>query len=120
VAADPPDPVDAPGAAVASPPPVDAEAARARSLALLEATHEFPCHYQLTVIALNRDPVTEAVREVVTVDVDLEVATLDHKMTASGGGKYLSHRFLVPVAGAAEVLELYARVRTVDGVVMIL
>ena len=101
-------------------PDADApEAARARSLELLEATHQFPCHYQLTVIAFNREPVTEAVRGVVPVPGD-EGMIVDHKTTASGGGKYLSHRFLVKVGTAIEVLELYARVRTIDGVVMIL
>jgi putative lipoic acid-binding regulatory protein len=103
-----------------APPDSDSPAARARALALLEATHQFPCHYHLTVIALNRDPVTEAVRAVVIAEADAEAAAIDHKTTASGGGKYLSHRFLVRVSAAADVLELYARVRSVDGVVMIL
>jgi putative lipoic acid-binding regulatory protein len=108
---------DPPKPAAATPAAVDDEAARERSRALLEATHQFPCHYQLTVIAFNSEPITEAVRGVV---VDVDAAAIEHKITPSGGGKYLSHRFLVPVRGAGEVLELYARVRSLDGVVMIL
>lgn len=38
------------------------DAASARALALLEATHQFPCEYEITVIAFNTDPITAAVR----------------------------------------------------------
>ena len=41
-------------------------------------------------------------------------------MIESGAGKYVSHRFSVPVTAATDVLEIYARVRLVEGVVTIL
>lgn len=95
---------------------VDADEARARSLALLEANHSFPCEYALTVIAFNSGTVTEAVKAAVA-EGDTEHA---HQAIESKAGKYLSHRFAVKATGAAHVLEIYARVRSVDGVVTIL
>ena len=94
----------------------DPEAARARALALLEATHQFPCAYELTVIAFNQEVTTVAVRDAVVPDGD----PLAHRTVESRAGKYLSHRFAVQVSAAGEVLEIYARVRGVEGVVTIL
>jgi putative lipoic acid-binding regulatory protein len=96
--------------------PASPEEDRARALALLEATHEFPCHYTLTVIAFNADPVTSAVKTAVTDGV----ADHSHQAIESKAGKYLSHRFAVKVNDASHVLEIYARIRSVDGVVTIL
>lgn len=110
----------------------------ARALALLEATHQFPCEYAITVIAFNSEVITAAVRQEAEARVNLadaDPATGDgsrHPMSAGGAGgsgyqarasregKYLSHRFSVPVRAAAEVLDLYARLRAVEGVVTIM
>lgn len=90
--------------------------AEARSKALLEATHQFPCAYSLTVIAFNSETVTVALKGAVAEGRE----SIEHQLRESSGGKYLSHRFSVPVAGADAVLELYALVRSVEGVVTIL
>ncbi len=114
----------------------DDEAARARALALLEATHQFPCHYEVTVIAFNQDTVTDAVRRAAGAQglaagdppeqgaraegsADLRGA-ITHQPRSSREGKYLSHRFAVHVMHAGEVLELYARLRVLEGVVTLL
>ena len=103
---------------------------RARARALLEATHRFPCDYEVTVIAFNREPITEALRkearitrfDVVAAGDGLspEPSAGNYRARTSREGKYLSHRFSVPVSHADEVLELYARLRSMDGVVTIL
>ena len=108
----------------------DDDESRARARALLEATHQFPCAYEITVIAFNLEPITEAVRKEagITGSVgtigDAGVATPGseggYRARPSREGKYLSHKFSVPVGHAGEVLELYARLRSVDGVVTIL
>ena len=90
----------------------DPDVARARALALLEAAHQFPCDYALTVIAFNREEVEAAVREA--------VEPTRHERVSSRGGKYVSHRFEVRVVTSTDVLEIYARVRQVEGVVTIL
>jgi putative lipoic acid-binding regulatory protein len=103
---------------------VSDEVARARALALLEATHEFPCHYAVTVIAFNLETVTQAVRGAARPATDTGSADSNdgaaHEIRASREGKYVSHRFAVHVNGAGEVLELYARLRSLEGVVTIL
>jgi putative lipoic acid-binding regulatory protein len=93
-----------------------ADEAHARAKALIEATHQFPCAYSLTVIAFNSVETTVALKSAVAQDL----ADLEHQVRESSAGKYLSHRFSVPVEGAVAVLELYARVRSVEGVVTIL
>ena|SRR5438552_15793337 len=104
------------GPPVAPGPAEDPAVARARSLALLEAMHQFPGPYSLTVIAFNREVTTTEVKRAIAGDR----AEVEHRMIESGAGKYVSHRFSVQVAAASEVLEIYARVRIVEGVVTIL
>ena len=97
-------------------PREDPEVARARALALLEANHQFPCAYEVTVIAFNRAHTTEAVRGAVVQDGE----PASHQIIESRAGKYVSHRFSVQVAAAVEVLSIYARVREVEGGVTVL
>lgn len=99
-----------------SAPGDDGEAGRQRALALLEATHQFPCAYELTVIAFNQPDTTAALRGAVVPEGE----PVAHRTVESRAGKYLSHRFSVNVAAATDVLEIYARVRRVEGVVTIL
>jgi putative lipoic acid-binding regulatory protein len=90
--------------------------AEERARALIEATHQFPCEYALTVIAFNSHTVTTALKGAVASGRD----SIDHQVRESSAGKYLSHRFSVSVNGAHAVLELYAVVRAIEGVVTIL
>jgi putative lipoic acid-binding regulatory protein len=96
-------------------------AARARALAVLEATHTFPCEYAVTVIAFNRDSVTEEVKRAVGQGDDSEpeagAAEPRYESRPSSAGKYVSHRFAVWIKDSGAVLELYARLRNVEGVV---
>jgi len=91
-----------------------------RSLDLLEANHEFPGDYHLTVIALNSDAVTAALIESVQEGLAEPLVEGARETRSSSGGKYLSHRMRVPCATAADVIRLYARVRRVEGVVTVL
>ena len=97
------------------------EEARARAVELLQATHQFPCAYSVTVIAFNREAVTTAVREAayfgVPVPGEREGA---YQSQESREGKYRSHRLAVQVSDAVSVLALYARLKSVDGVVTLL
>jgi putative lipoic acid-binding regulatory protein len=112
-------PADDRGGAAAAGDPGDAVPdARARASALLEATHQFPCAYFLTVIALHDAGITERLVEAVK-RID-EESHRPYSSQPSSGGKYVSHRFSVRVSGAHEVLELYEVVRTVEGVVTVM
>lgn len=108
---------------------VDDDQARARALALLEATHQFPCDYGFTVIAFSHEAVTESVRRAARRDAEAERRLASdarpdelpgYEVRPSREGKYLSHRFTVRVTSAHEVLQFYARLRSLEGVVTIL
>ena len=94
----------------------DSDEARARALALLEATHEFPCDYSLTVIAISRESTAD---ELIRVMRHIEESP-SYSARPSAGGKYVSHKFSVRVSAAGQVLELYELVKTVEGVVTVL
>ncbi len=91
-----------------------------RSLELLEANHEFPGDFPLTVIALNSETVTAALIQSVEEGLTAPLGEAARETRSSSGGKYLSHRLRVPCASAADVIRLYARVRGVEGVVTVL
>jgi putative lipoic acid-binding regulatory protein len=92
---------------------------RERAIALLEATHTFPCSYELSIIALNAEEVTVAVGRTVAFGREAS-ATRATAEVESRGGKYVSHRFSVSCQSAEDVLVLYERVRAVKGVITVL
>ena len=91
-----------------------------RSIELLEANHQFPGEFPLTVIALNSETVTVALVQSVEEGLAAPLDEAARETRSSSGGKYLSHRLRVPCASAADVIRLYARVRRVEGVVTVL
>ena len=93
---------------------------RQRAIDLLEANHEFPGPFSLSVIALNAATVTAAILAAARVGPESDSATAGHETRPSSAGKYLSHRLTVQVAGADEVLDLYASLRAVEGVITVL
>jgi putative lipoic acid-binding regulatory protein len=99
----------------------EAEAERARALALLEANHEFPTEYSLSVIALGGEEIAAQIALAAFEEAAAEaLAAGNHERRPSAGGKYVSHRITVRVHSAEHVLVLYARLRAIDGVKTIL
>jgi putative lipoic acid-binding regulatory protein len=92
---------------------------RTRAIALLEANHEFPTDYQLSVIARSGDDV-EALIVSAAFGENAERPPGSHERRPSSGGKYISHRLTVHCPDAEHVLLVYARLRAVEGVVTIL
>ena len=93
---------------------------RARAIALLEATHQFPVDYPVSIIALNVDTVVAEVRAAVEEGLAEPLGDEAYQTVMSRGGRYSSHRFRVPCRAAEDVLALYARIRRVKGVVTVL
>jgi putative lipoic acid-binding regulatory protein len=91
----------------------------ARAIALLEANHQFPTDYALSVIAHSGDQITALIIQA-AFEGDAAPAPEAHTTRPSSGGKYLSHRLTIHCADAQQVLRVYARLRTVEGVVTIL
>ena len=93
---------------------------RDRALALLKATHQFPVEYHLSVITRHEETVFIELRGAVEAGPQGPLADDAYQRVPSSGAKYASHRFRVRCQSAEEVLELYARVKAVDGVLNIL
>jgi putative lipoic acid-binding regulatory protein len=93
---------------------------RDRALALLKAIHQFPGEYHLSVITRHEEQVFVLLRDTIEAGLEGGLPEDAYQRIPSAGGKYASHRFRVPVRSAEEVLELYARVKTVEGVLNIL
>lgn len=91
-----------------------------RLIRLLEATHTFPGQFTVTVIAVNDDSVAVALLRAVEAGLDGPLQDTAHVTNASRGGRYISHRFTVSCREARDVLGIYARVRTVQGVMTVL
>jgi putative lipoic acid-binding regulatory protein len=93
---------------------------RGRAIALLEANHEFPTEYGLSVIARNADEIAALIIAAAFEEAAHERPANAHEMRPSAGGKYISHRLTIRAADAEHVLRVYARLRAIDGVLTIL
>ena len=93
---------------------------RDRALALLKATHQFPVEYHLSVITRHEEVVFEQLRLAVEAGPQGALAEDAYQRVPSSGARYASHRFRVRCQSAEDVLELYARVKAVEGVMNIL
>jgi len=91
---------------------VDPDAA----LELLRSSHTFPGPYRLRVVvgSARRASVVSAVQAL----VGARLASVDEQ--ASRTGTYVSLRLVVHMASAEQVLEAYALIRELDGVLTVM
>jgi putative lipoic acid-binding regulatory protein len=94
--------------------------ARRRAIELLEANHVFPDDISVSVIARNEEEVAARILAAVDAVLGEPVAASAHERHPSSQGKYVSHRLNVRCASAEAVLDLFARLRAVDGVITVL
>ncbi|MGZ3695776.1 MAG: DUF493 family protein [Bdellovibrionota bacterium] len=80
----------------------------ARLIALLDAAHTWPSIYAFKFIV----PAAKAKELEALIIEAISVET-----RPSAEGKYLAYTFQCPMASAREVLEIYARVKVISGVV---
>jgi putative lipoic acid-binding regulatory protein len=99
-------------------PPMDAQE-HDRLRALLEATLTLPGPFFFSVITLNSGAAREALHAAVERGGAPVPADAWSERTSSGG-RYRSHRVTIECRSADEILDLYARIRRVDGVVAVL
>jgi putative lipoic acid-binding regulatory protein len=92
---------------------------RQRSIDLLNANHVFPGDYPVSVIALNAEPVATALAAAASQGQPGPLSGEAHQVRPSANGKYVSHRFTLRVQDAEAVLDLYARLRAIDGVITV-
>ncbi|HVR60250.1 MAG TPA: DUF493 domain-containing protein [Polyangia bacterium] len=96
------------------------EQARRRAIELLEANHAFPCQFSFSVIATGDQTTTDRILQELARGAETPLPGDAHQKVPSAGGKYISHRLLIPCRSADEVLDLFARLRAVSGVVTVL
>ena len=100
--------------------PEDSPEARRRAIELLQGHHDFPCSFSLSVIARTDDAVEEALLAAAAAGLGQPLGKDAHHRKPSTHGKYVSHRLRVPCGSAEAVLDLFARLRAVEGVITIL
>lgn len=101
------------------PPPAD-PALSAEALALLERFHGFPGEYMFKVIGFGGEEFTAAVSaaaEAVLGPVGGPGRRVGSR--PSSGGRYTAVTLEVEVTGARQVLEVYAALKRVQGVVVL-
>ena len=91
---------------------------RADSIELLNATHAFPCPFEFKVIGNASDQfVTLVIETIVSVTL---VADPPHSTRTTPGGRHISVTAEPTIHQAEHVLEIYDRLKTLEGVVMLL
>ena len=90
---------------------------RSESIDLLNATHAFPCAFVLKVIGVSADDfmgrILAAIREDGRVEDDIPCST-----RATPNGKHIAITLEPTLHSAEHVLDIYERIRAVEGVVM--
>ena len=90
---------------------------RESSLELLNATHSFPCAFTLKVIGASTedfvDRCTAAIRDVNLGSDDFPISTRH-----TPNGRHTAVTMAPTLASAEQVLDVYERLRCVEGVVM--
>ena len=88
-----------------------------QTLELLNATHDFPCAFTIKVIGKASD---EFVAKVVDTVSTISEATdeIPYTTRATPNGRHIAITLEPTLQSAEQVLLVYARIRTVKGVVM--
>jgi putative lipoic acid-binding regulatory protein len=92
---------------------------RESSKATLEETHDFPCPYQFKVIGDNSE---EFVAQVVQVGVNVGGTDTEPEVSTreSSSENYVSVTMELEVENAETILDVYDRVKELDGVQFVL
>lgn len=86
---------------------------------LLEATHNFPCAYVFKAIGRGDETFIALVVAIVREELQQEFDP-PYEVNHSSRGRHVSVTVSPWVESAAQVLAVYERIRTVDGLVMML
>lgn len=89
---------------------------REAALELLNATHDFPCPFTIKVIGLAKDDFELRVVELIKSVLDVDSVSASTKETPKK--KHVSVTVEPVVQSAEQVLLLYDKIRSVEGVVM--
>ncbi|MCA9090012.1 MAG: DUF493 domain-containing protein [Planctomycetaceae bacterium] len=88
-------------------------------LELLEATHAFPCQYTFKVIGRPENHLIGRVIAAVRLELDAD-AEPPFSSRHSSGGKHISITIEPVLNSAEQVLDVYRRLQSLEGVLMLL
>jgi uncharacterized protein len=91
----------------------------ADTLRMLEEHHQFPCSYMFKVIGFKGDGFFEAVRQAAEAVLGPLQAGSQLRCRPSVGDKYLAVTVEAEADNAQQVLAVYAGLRKIEGVVML-
>lgn len=89
------------------------------TLALLQEHHQFPCEYMFKVIGFEHDEFAAEVRRAAEVVLGPLLEKGQVRSRPSSGGKYLAVTLEVPVDSAQQVLAIYAGLKKIEGVAVL-
>ena len=90
---------------------------RQQTIELLNATHDFPCDFVLKVIGVAADDFVARVVRAVCEEI-AGGADPPYQLRRTPGGKHVSITLEPTLESAEQVLGIYHRLRSVDGVVL--
>ena len=99
-------------------PVVNAMTDKQNSIAILESTHNFPCEFMFKVIGKNSDQLLIEINNV--FQQVLAIPNVEPAIRETPGGRHISVTITQVVKSAEVVLDVYARLRQIDGVVMLI
>lgn len=89
------------------------------SIEVLEQAHEFPCTYTIKAIGATQADFVNSVLEGVQSELQLEELPR-HSLKETSGGRHASVTLELDVQTPHQVLAVYARIQTMEGLVLIL
>jgi putative lipoic acid-binding regulatory protein len=95
------------------------EAAPDASDALIESVHQFPGPYQIKAIGVGSEQFVERIVAVVSAHL-ATVADLEHHVRTTPGGRHLAVTLDLQLQSASQVRAIYAALRKVEGLAMLL
>jgi putative lipoic acid-binding regulatory protein len=101
-------------------PRVSAVSDDERFRVLLDATHQFPGPYRLSVITVTDEATVAALRTAIAAEGFALPAAGDWTTQPSRAGRYTSHRISLHCESSADVVNVYRAVRAVAGVVAVM
>ena len=86
---------------------------------LLDMVHSFPCEFLIKVIGAAEN---DFINRVITAIISAEVAETDINYTSreTSGGRHASVSITIIAQSSDHVMSIYAAIRTVEGVVMVM
>jgi len=89
------------------------------TLDLLESTHSFPCTYTFKAICISSDSFAEEMMEIICRELSLE-KTPPHGIRMTAARRHMCVSITPPVQSANQIIDVYQKIKQLEGLVMLL